>query len=135
MTTITPSEGSAVILADPLAGKRRETMALAREALGRVPLQPWGEFDGPALHDILSRLDEVLAAAPSAEPVTPEAMSALVDWVKESRAALNLAREALSRIDVQPWDDLEGPALGSIIERLGDLSRLDAGVEKAMRTS
>ncbi|HKZ97690.1 MAG TPA: hypothetical protein VJ045_11995 [Hyphomicrobiaceae bacterium] len=37
------------------------TLELSRAALDRVPLQPWGDFEGPSIESIVARIDRVLA--------------------------------------------------------------------------
>jgi hypothetical protein len=49
------------VVADlPPAREMRETLMLAREALARIDVQPWGELEGPAIGDLIARIDSVL---------------------------------------------------------------------------
>jgi len=45
----------------PLAKEMVSTLELSRAALDRVPLQPWGDFEGPSIESIVARIDRVLA--------------------------------------------------------------------------
>jgi hypothetical protein len=52
--------GDAVVADLPAAREMRETLLLAREALRRIDVQPWGELEGPAVADIVKRIERVL---------------------------------------------------------------------------
>ena len=60
MTFAVVSGDEKIVAAVPVAREMRDSLALAREALARVPVQPWGEFDGPSLEEIIARIDRVL---------------------------------------------------------------------------
>ncbi len=60
MSTVVVSPDDALVAVQPLARETRKALELAREALTRVPEQPWGEFDGPSIEQIVDRIDRVL---------------------------------------------------------------------------